>query len=414
MAVTLQQIEQAAQGLEGMVMKTPLQLNKRLSAKYAANVYVKREDLQEVRSFKIRGAYNKMNNLSPDERSRGVVCASAGNHAQGVAWCCNHLKIKGAIFMPAISPNQKVDRVKHFGGEFIEVKLVGNNFDEAMAAAKEYESKENAVFVHPFNDEMVVAGQGTIAKEIYEKLEGNVDVVVACLGGGGLVSGIASYMKEKKPDTKVYGAEPLGAAEMSASIKAGKLVTLDSIDTFVDGAAMKATGLVTFEIVRQLVDGIKIIPEGRVCTEMVDLYQNEGIIVEPAGALAVSALDQLEEEIKGKTVVCIISGGNNDILRYPEIIERSLVYKGLKHYFILEFAQKPGQLRNFLDNALGPNDDIVRFEYLKKTNKEKGPAFVGIELKNKDELEPLKKRMEEIGLNYKQIREDDLLYQFLV
>lgn len=414
MAVTVAQIEQAALGLEGMVMRTPLQLNKRLSNKYGANVYVKREDLQEVRSFKIRGAYNKMNNLTSDERERGVVCASAGNHAQGVAWCCNHLKIKGVIFMPSISPNQKVDRVKHFGGEFVEVRLVGKNFDEAMAAAKEYESKENAVFVHPFNDEMVVAGQGTIAKEIYEKLDGNVDIVVACLGGGGLVSGIASYMKEKRPDTKIYGAEPLGAAEMSASVKAGKLVTLDSIDTFVDGAAMKATGPVTFDIVTKLVDGIKIIPEGRVCTEMVDLYQNEGIIVEPAGALAVSALDQLEEEIKGKTVVCIISGGNNDILRYPEIIERSLVYKGLKHYFILEFAQKPGQLRNFLDNALGPNDDIVRFEYLKKTNKEKGPAFVGIELKNKEDLDPLKKRMEEIGLNYKQIKEDDLLYQFLV
>lgn len=414
MSVTVKNIEQAAERLQGVVERTPLQFNKRLSALYGAKIYLKREDLQEVRSFKIRGAYNKISSLTPEERKRGVVCASAGNHAQGVAWSCNALKIKGAIFMPAISPNQKVDRVRHFGDGYVDVILTGNTFDEALAAAQEYEKKHNAVFVHPFNDEVVVAGQGTIAKEIYEKLEREVDVVVACLGGGGLVSGIASYLKEVDPKVKIYGAEPLGAAEMYASIQAGKLVTLDKIDTFVDGAAMKATGQVTFDIVKNLVDGIKVIPEGRVCVEMVDLYQNEGIVVEPAGALAVSALDQLGKSIKGKTVVCIISGGNNDLLRYPEVLERSLVYKGLKHYFILEFAQKPGQLRNFLDNALGKNDDIVRFEYVKKTNKEKGPALVGIELKNKDDLEPLKNRMTKIGLNFKHITPDDMLYQFLI
>lgn len=414
MAVTKKEIDLAADRLTGVVQETPLQFNKRLSDAYGAKVYLKREDLQEVRSFKIRGAYNKISSLTDDEKKRGVVCASAGNHAQGVAWSCANLKIKGAIFMPAISPTQKVDRVKHFGDGYVDVILTGNTFDEALAAALEYEKKNNAVFVHPFNDETVIAGQGTIAKEIYEKLEGNIDVIVTCLGGGGLTSGVASYMKYVKPDVKIYGAEPKGAAEMAASIKAGRLVVLDSIDTFVDGAAMKTTGQITFDICKELVDDIKVVPEGRVCAEMVDLYQNEGIVVEPAGALSVSALDQLTKEIKGKTVVCVISGGNNDILRYPEILERSLVYKGLKHYFILEFAQKPGQLRNFLDNALGPNDDIVRFEYVKKTNKEKGPALVGIELKNKDDLQPLKDRMEKIGLIFRHITAEDMLYQFLI
>ncbi len=412
--ITKQQIEQAAKKLQGVVERTPLQLNKRLSAKYGATIYLKREDLQEVRSFKIRGAYNKISSLTVEERKRGVVCASAGNHAQGVAWSCANLKIKGAIFMPSISPNQKVERVKHFGDGFVDVILTGNTFDEAYASAREYEIGHGAVFVHPFNDEMVIAGQGTVAKEIYEKLEGKIDVVIACLGGGGLISGIASYIKDVNSVIKVIGAEPAGAAEMSAAMKAGKVVTLDTIDTFVDGAAIKTAGDITYGICKEKVDGIKVIPEGKVCAEMIDLYQNEGIVVEPAGALAVSALEQLADQIKGKTVVCIISGGNNDILRYPEIMERSLVYKGLKHYFILEFAQKPGQLKMFLEKALGPTDDIVRFEYVKKTNKEKGPALVGIEMKNSAHIEPLKKRMAEIGLQFRHITPDDMLYQFVV
>ncbi len=412
--ITQKNIDDAAKKLQGVVERTPLQLNKRLSAKYNATIYLKREDLQEVRSFKIRGAYNKISSLTEEERARGVVCASAGNHAQGFAWSCAALKIKGAVFMPAISPNQKVDRVKHFGDGYVDVILTGNTFDDAYAAAREYEQEKGAVFVHPFNDEMVIAGQGTVGKEIYEKLEGNIDMVIACLGGGGLISGVVSYIKEVKPSIQVFGAEPAGAAEMTAALKAGKVVTLETIDTFVDGAAIKTAGDITYEICKELVDGIKVIPEGKVCSEMIDLYQNEGIVVEPAGALAVSALDQMAEEIKGKAVVCIISGGNNDILRYPEILERSLVYKGLRHYFVVEFAQKPGQLRNFLENALGPTDDIVRFEYVKKTNKEKGPALVGIELKRCEDLGPLKQRMAEIGLQFRHITADDMLYQLMV
>lgn len=414
MYVTKDMIDEAAGRIEGVVARTPLQYNKRLSLRYGANIYLKREDLQEVRSFKIRGAYNKISSLTEEERHRGVVCASAGNHAQGVAYSCATLKIKGTIFMPTISPNQKIERVRHFGGEFVEIVLVGATLDEALAAARKYEEENGAVFVHPYNDAGVIAGQGTVGKEIFEKLEGNVDIVVACLGGGGLVSGIATYMKAVKPEIKMYGSEPLGAAEMKASLEAGKVVVLDKIDTFVDGAAMKTTGEITFSICKELLEGVKVVPEGRVCQDMVELYQNEGIVVEPAGALAVGALDQLQNEIKGKTVVCVVSGGNNDIMRYPEILERSLVYQGLKHYFIIEFAQKPGELRNFLDKALGPTDDIVRFEYVKKTNKEKGPALVGIEMKSPDDLLTLMERMRGIGINFKHITSDDMLYQFLI
>jgi threonine dehydratase len=414
MVVSKKDIEAAADRLAGVVERTPLQFNKRLSEIFGAIIYLKREDLQEVRSFKIRGAYNKISSLIPEEKKRGVVCASAGNHAQGVAYSCSKLKIKGTIFMPAISPNQKIDRVRKFGGKFIEIVLIGDTFDEAFEASQTYAKKHHAVYVHPFNDPMTIAGQGTVAKEVYEELDGKLDMIIACLGGGGLVSGTAIYMKETNPKIDVVGSEPKGAAEMRASLKADKLVTLESIDTFVDGAAMKRAGELTFGICKELVDDIKVVPEGKVCMEMVNLYQNEGIVVEPAGALAVSALEQLKNDIKGKTVVCIISGGNNDILRYPEILERSLVYQGLKHYFIIEFAQKPGQLKTFLDHGLGANDDIVRFEYVKKTNKEKGPALVGIELKKKEDLQPLLDRLDKIGIKYHHIKHDDLLYDHLI
>lgn len=414
MNVTKTHIEAAAERIAEVVQKTPLQLNKNLSEKYGAQIYIKREDLQEIRSFKIRGSFNKISSLTNAERERGVVCASAGNHAQGVAFSCNRLKIKGAIFMPAISPAQKVNRVKMFGGDSIDIHLVGNNFDEAVAASQEYAKQHNSVYVHAFNDPVVIAGQGTVAKEIYERLEGNVDYVIACVGGGGLISGIASYMKEVNPEIKVIGSEPAGAAEMSASLVAGELVTLDTIDTFVDGASMKRAGEVTFAIVQELVDEIVTIDEGKVCKTMIDLYQNEGIVAEPAGALAVAALDSIADEIKGKTVVCTLSGGNNDILRYPEVIERSLVWQGLKHYFIVNFAQKPGQLKQFLNQVLGPTDDIVRFEYVKKTNKETGPALIGVELKVPEDLNPLMERMIKLGIQYRRITSEDQDYQILV
>ena len=414
MTINAQLIEEAAARLGKVVAKTPLQFSKRLSKLYDAQIYIKREDLQEVRSFKIRGAFNKMASLTDEEKKRGIVCASAGNHAQGVAWSCDALKIKGAIFMPAVSPNQKVEKVRHFGGEYVDVILTGETFDDAYAASQQYAKDHNAVYVHPFNDPFTIAGQGTIAKEIYEELDGNFDVVIAPIGGGGLISGISTYVKEKKPEAIVMGVEPAGAAEMYQSLKQNKVVTLEKIDTFVDGCAVKTAGDMTFAIAKKNLEKIIVVPEGKVCTIMIELYQRDGIIAEPSGALSISALDDIASEIKGKTVVCILSGGNNDILRYPEIMERSLVYQGRKHYFIIEFAQKPGQLKKFLNEALGPTDDISRFEYIKKTNKEKGPALVGVELKNKEDLQPLIDNMSKIGLNFHKLTSDQMLYSYLI
>ncbi len=414
MKITVRDIEQAAEKLKGVAQKTPLEYSKRLSKLYGADIYLKREDLQEVRSFKIRGAYNKMASLTPEEKKRGVVCASAGNHAQGVAYSCNELKIKGVIFMPVVTPNQKIEKVQHFGDGYVEIKLVGNTFDEASIASQVYAQEHNAVYVHPFNDPHTIAGQGTVGKEIYEELKGNVDYVLAAIGGGGLISGTSTYMKQKSKGAHVIGVEPKGAAGMLVSLQAGTVVTLANIDTFVDGAAVKTVGDITFEICKKNVDKVLTVTEGKDCSTMIELYQNEGIITEPAGALSVSALDQIASEIKGKTVVCILSGGNNDILRYPEIMEKSLIYQGRKHYFIIEFAQKPGQLKRMVNEALGPNDDIVRFEYMKKTNKEKGAALVGIELKDKKDLEPLIERMKAIELNFTKITSSDLLYDYIV
>ncbi len=407
-------IEEAARRLDGIVSRTPLQVAQRLSRTHGATVYIKREDLQEVRSFKIRGAYNKIASLAPSDRQRGVVCASAGNHAQGVGFACSELRIRGTIFMPAITPTQKIERVKQFGGAFIEIELVGASYDDANRAAEQYCDANHAVFVHPFDDLLTIAGQGTVGKEIYEELGGKVDVVVAAIGGGGLASGVASYLKGLNPRISIIGAEPAGSPSMWESLRAGRVVTLGKIDTFVDGVAVKRVGDLTFELCREYLDRVVVVAEGEVCTTLIELYQNEGIVAEPAGALAVSALAEIADQIRGKTVVCILSGGNNDILRYPEIMERSLVSQGRKHYFIIEFAQKPGQLRQFVDQALGPTDDIVRFEYIKKTNKERGAALVGIELRHRADLEPLLRRMEEIGLNCRLLDSSELLYDYLI
>ena len=407
-------IDEAAGRLEGVVSRTPLQESGRLSELYGARVLLKREDLQAVRSFKIRGAYNKISSLTAEQRERGVVCASAGNHAQGVASACADLRIRATAFMPEVTPNQKIERVRQFGAGFVEVLLVGDSYDEANAAAARFCAEKGAVFVPPFDDRLTIAGQGTVGKEIQEELAGAVDVVVAAIGGGGLISGIASYLKHHKPEASIIGAEPAGAPSMHESLRQGRVVTLDRIDTFVDGAAVKTVGQLTFDICRRHLDTVVVVPEGKVCTTVIELYQNEGIVAEPAGALAVSALDELAGRIKGKTVVCILSGGNNDILRYPEIMERSLVHQGRKHYFLVEFAQKPGQLRQFVDRALGPTDDIVRFEYIKKTNKERGAALVGIELRDKADLAPLLGRMEEIQLACRRLSSDELLYDYLI
>ncbi|MDO8609774.1 MAG: threonine ammonia-lyase IlvA [bacterium] len=412
--VTLKMIDEAAVILNGVAQKTILQYCKRLSLQYKANVYLKREDLQEVRSYKIRGAYNKMISLSSEEKKRGVVCASAGNHAQGVAYSCSALKIKGVIFMPIITPNQKIEKVKHFGDGYVDIKLIGNDFEEASNASKKFCKEKGAAYVHPFDDPYTISGQGTVGKEIYEELNGKIDYVFVVIGGGGLISGISIYIKGKNKKIKIIGAEPNGAAGMYHSLQNNRVITLESLDNFVDGCAVKTVGNLTFNICKKNVDKIVKMPEGQVCTVMIDLYQNEGIIAEPAGAVSVAALDNMKDMIKGKTVVCVISGGNNDILRYPDVMERSLVYQGRKHYFLIEFAQKPGQLKNFLNHALGPHDDIVLFEYIKKTNKEKGPALVGVELRNKKDLESLLKKMTSIELKFTVIKDKELLYGYLI
>jgi len=414
MNISIQQINEAAKRLEGVAHKTPLQYSKRLSEKYGANIYIKREDLQDVRSYKIRGAYNKIASLNDAEKKRGVVAASAGNHAQGVAQACSALKIHGTIFMPVVTPLQKIERVTHFDGKYIKVELAGQTYDEAAKAAHEYAEKKNLVYVHAFDDPLTIAGQGTVGKEILEQMEEKIDAVVAPIGGGGFISGVSSYLKQVDPKIKVYGAEAIGAPTMYESLKQGKVVTLPKIDTFVEGTAVQRAGDLPFKICKKYLEKVVVIPEGKVCTVMIDLYQNEGIIAEPAGALSISALKSIKDEIKGKNVVCILSGGNNDITRYPEIMERSLVYLGRKHYFIVQFAQKPGQLRKFLDEVLGPNDDIVRFEYMKKTNRERGAALVGIELKDSKDLDPLLKRFEKAEFNFHKLSNKELLYDYII
>lgn len=412
--VSIQSIDEASQRLNGIVKNTPLQLSKRLSSKFGANIYLKREDLQEVRSYKIRGAYNLMKSLTDEEKKKSVVCASAGNHAQGVALSCAALKIHGTIFMPTVTPLQKINRVKHFGDGWVDIKLLGANFDESSKKALEFAKKQNAIFVHPFDDVRVISGQGTIGKEIFDELGDSVEFIICPVGGGGLISGVGTYLKEKSKKIKLVGVEAKGAPGMEQSIKSGKVVTLEKIDPFVDGVAVKTVGTNTFQIASKLVDQMVIVAEGKVCTTMIELYQNEGIVAEPAGALSISALDDLSDKIKGKNVVCILSGGNNDILRYPEIMERSLVYRGLKHYFLIEFAQKPGQLKKLVNHALGPTDDIVRFEYIKKSSKETGPALVGIELSKKEDLKPLLKKMSSLDIRYQVITSNDPLYSYLI
>ncbi len=412
--LTVALIEEAYTRLKDVVTLTPLQLNKRLSEKYQATVYLKREDLQIVRSYKLRGAYNRIVRLSDAEKKRGVVCASAGNHAQGVAFGCEKLKIKGHIYMPKNTPKQKVERVRALGGKWVSIELVGDTYDDACAHAKKYCAQNKNIFVHPFDDIHVMAGQGTVGVEIVNQLGKTPDVVVVPIGGGGLVSGLGMYMKSKNPATTVVGVEPDGAASMSRALELGKVTTLEHIDKFVDGAAVRTVGSHTFKVSKDIISKMVTVVEGHVCEEMISLYQNDGIITEPAGALSVAALDNIRSDIKGKTVVCVVSGGNNDISRYPEIVERSLMYRGLKHYFIVEFSQRPGALREYLDKILGPNDDITLFEYIKKSNKEKGPALVGIELSDKKDLKPLIDRMDAHGLSYTMLQRDTPLFRFLV
>jgi threonine dehydratase len=410
---SLDGIRRAADRLSKVVAHTPLQSNLNLSDYYAANILLKREDLQIVRSYKIRGAYNKMAQLPAEAVERGVVCASAGNHAQGVAYACRVMSIKGTIFMPTTTPNQKVKQVKMFGKDKIDVRLIGDTFDDAYAASMKFCDENGATFVHPFDDLQVIEGQGTVGLEILEDAKVDIDYLLLAIGGGGLVSGVSSVFKNLSPRTKIIGIEPLGAAAMKAACEKGEVISLATIDKFVDGAAVKRVGELTFEICRRNLDRILTVAEGKVCSTILQLYNEEAIVAEPAGALTIAALDFIKDEIKGKTVVCLVSGGNNDITRTEEIKERSLLYEGLKHYFIIRFPQRAGALREFL-NVLGEDDDITHFEYVKKTSREKGPALVGIELKDRNEFEPLLERMNQSKIGYEYINDRQDLFQFIV
>jgi threonine dehydratase len=412
--VKLDDIVLASHLLKDVVAHTPLQKNFILSERYGCNVYLKREDLQVVRSFKIRGAYNLIRSLPDDQLQRGVVCASAGNHAQGVAYSCNALNIPGKIFMPTTTPRQKISQVKLFGGVHVEVVLIGDTFDDSLREAVRYSEQHGMQFIHPFDDSKIIAGQGTVGMELMNSMREQVDFVFMGIGGGGLAAGVGTYVKSVSPSTRIIGVEAAGAPSMKRAIEQNKPVTLEDIDKFVDGTAVKRVGELTFQTCKEVVDDIVLVPEGKVCTTILELYNENAIVAEPAGALSITALDFYREHIKGKNVVCIISGGNNDIDRMQEIKERSLIYEGLKHYFTVEFPQRAGALREFLDEVLGPTDDITRFEYTKKTSKENGPALVGIELKNKEDYGPLIERMNRKGIRYVEINKDPHLFNLLI
>ena len=411
---SLENVKQAAKNLEGVAYKTPLNQNATFSKEFDATVLFKREDLQVVRSYKIRGAYNKMSSLNTDEKKHGIVCASAGNHAQGVALSCKLLQIKGTIFMPSPTPNQKINQVKMFGENFIEVVIEGDTFDDAFNAAKLACDAKNKTFIHPFNDEKVIEGQATVGLEILEQTTKKIDYVFVAVGGGGLSSGLSSIFKYLSPETKIIGIEPEGAPSMLLSLKNKKITPLDKIESFVDGAAVKRVGDLNFAICQQNLHDMITVPEGKVCQTILDLYNKEAIVVEPAGALSIAALDFFADEIKGKTVVCIVSGSNNDITRTAEIKERALLYANLKHYFIVKFPQRAGALKEFVAEILGPNDDITHFEYTKKNNRTNGAAVVGLELKSSKDLAPLVKRMKDSNFYGDYLNDKPDLFQFLV
>lgn len=407
-------IEKAAKVLEEILDTTPYQHNIHFSEKYGCDVYLKREDLQIVRSYKIRGAYNKIRSIAPETLRNGIVCASAGNHAQGVAFSCNKLKIKGSIYMPVTTPKQKIEAVSMFGKEYVDIVLVGDTFDEANDAATKYASESGKTFIPPFDDEKIIEGQGTIGYEISLQAKERPDYIFIPIGGGGLASGLGAYIRQIWPETKIIGVEPGGAASMKASIEEGHRVCLEHINKFVDGAAVKKPGRLTYEICREILDDIIAVPEGAVCSTIIEMYNKNATVVEPAGALSVAALRFCQDMIKGKKVACIISGSNNDITRMEEIREQSLVYEGLKHYFIVNFPQKAGALLSFIRDIIGPSDNLVYIQYIKKTNKEEGPALIGIEVAAREDFDALIGRMRSHGINYEYINQNNRLFEMFV
>ena len=411
--ISIDAVDKAYDVLKEVAIETPFIENYTLSERYSANIYLKREDMQAVRSFKIRGAYNKIKSLSSEELKNGVVCASAGNHAQGVAFSCAKLKIHGTIYMPHPTPKQKVDKVKQFGGEWIDVILKGDTYDDAYLIALAQSEAKKMTFVHPFNDEVVIAGQGTVAKEILKQTPNPLDYLFVAVGGGGFLSGVSSYFKQMSPHTKIIAVESAGAAAFHASMQNNKLTALDRIDSFADGIAVKEIGQLTFDILAQTVDHSVAVDEGAICSAILNLYNEDAIVVEPAGAASVAALDHFKDEIRGKNIGVIISGGNNDVNRTQEIKERAMLFEGKKHYFIIRFPQRAGALKDFL-NVLGPNDDITHFEYTKKTNRASGPALVGLELNSSSDFDGLIHRMDAEGINYEHLNNNPMLFEMLV
>lgn len=415
--LSAEDIEEAFLKLKDTVKETPLEKDMYLSQKFDCNVYLKREDLQWVRSFKLRGAYYAINQLTFEEQANGVSCASAGNHAQGIAFTAKQLEIKAVIFMPVTTPAQKINQVKFFGGEFVQIELIGDTFDDCLKHALDYTEQFGLSFIDPFDNINTIAGQGTIAKEIVDYAEEEnikFDYCFAAIGGGGLISGVGTYLKDTTPTTQVIGVEPLGASSMAQSVKANKIVTLTDIDKFVDGASVGKVGQLTFEISKNVVDDFVAVDEGEVCSTILDMYSKQAIIAEPAGALSVTALNHYKNEIKGKNVICIVSGGNNDINRMKEIEERSLLFEDMKHYFIVNFPQRPGALREFVNEVLGPNDDITKFEYLKKSSQNTGSVIIGIQLKDHNDLDQLYKNVSEFDPKYIYINKNKMLYSLLI
>ena len=417
--VNADDVDKAARRLLGVARKTPIQRIDRLSDVAKVPILVKREDQQLCRSFKLRGAYNRMAALSNEEKQAGVVCASAGNHAQGVAMSCGALGVQGTIYLPSSTPRQKRQRIASLGGSWVTLKFVEDDFDGTQKVARQAAEESGRTYIHPYDDPAVIAGQGSVAKEIVDELGDYLATVVIPVGGGGLVAGMAAWLKENRPDVRIVGVEAAGAASVHASLRAGHPVSLETIDAFVDGTAVREAGAATHSIVRDLVDEIVVIPEGAVCTEMLDLYHLDGIIAEPAGALATAAISLaaaglLPELVLDGPTVAILSGGNNDLSRYDEVMERSLVYQDLRHYFLVSFPQRPGALRQFLDEILGPEDDILYFEYTKKNNRETGPALVGIDVGSPASLNRLRERMRESDLRIDELDIDSDLLRFLV
>lgn len=412
---TLESAIQARKSIENVVNYTPLQYNARLSEKFDAHIYLKREDLQPVRSYKLRGAYHKIKTLFNEGRtSEGIVCASAGNHAQGVAFSCKQLQIKGTIFMPVTTPKQKLEQVEMFGGHFVDIKLFGDTFDASKKAALDFAETSGAAFIHPFDDVQIIEGQATVALEILEQKKEATDFVFIPIGGGGLASGISTVFKELSAETQLIGVEPKGAPSMKTSIENKINTELTEIDSFVDGAAVKKVGDLTFEICRNTLSDCISVDEGKICETILQLYNKDAVVLEPAGALSISALEQYKTQIRGKNVVCIVSGSNNDITRMEEIKERALLYNGLKHYFMVKFPQRPGALKDFVLNVLGTNDDITHFEYTKKNSRETALAIVGIELSDPSDFEGLRQRMQNLDYFESYLNENPDVLNMLV